>query len=75
MGREVSEATAEVGPVTGTVVQAFTTRNVAQVFQLAGSLPTETWGGNVQGGLPEDQGFRGRPTPGSVEHSVPQTAF
>jgi uncharacterized protein YbcI len=48
-GMEVCEATAEVEPITGTVVQAFTTGNVVQVFQLAGSVPTETWSGNGQG--------------------------
>ncbi len=42
-GMEVLEATAEVEPVSGAVVQAFTTGNVVQVFQLDGSVPTETW--------------------------------
>jgi uncharacterized protein YbcI len=46
-GMEVREAAAEVEPVTGTVIQAFTTGNVVQVFQLAGSVPTETWSGDV----------------------------
>jgi uncharacterized protein YbcI len=48
-GMEVREATAEVEPVTGAVVQAFTTGNVVQVFQLVGSVPTETWSGNGPG--------------------------
>ena len=48
-GMEVREATAEVEPTTGAVVQAFTTGNVVQVFQLAGSVPTETWSGNGRG--------------------------
>ena len=48
-GMEVREAAAEVDPVTGAVVQAFTTGNVVQVFQLAGSVPTETWSENGQG--------------------------
>jgi len=48
-GMEVREATAEVEPVTGAVVQAFTTGNVVQVFQLVGSVPTETWSGNGSG--------------------------
>ena len=48
-GMEVREATAEVEPVTGAVVQAFTTGNVVQVFQLVGSIPTETWSGNGPG--------------------------
>ena len=42
-GMEVREATAEVEPITGVVVQAFTTGTVVQVFQLAGRVPTETW--------------------------------
>ena len=45
-GMEVREAAAEVEPVTGTVVQAFTTGNVVQVFQLVGSVPTEAWSEN-----------------------------
>jgi len=40
------EAIAEIEPRTGAVVQAFTTGNVVQVFQLVGSVPTETWSGN-----------------------------
>jgi uncharacterized protein YbcI len=48
-GMEVREATAEVEPVTGAVVQAFTTGNVVQVFQLVGSVPTEIWSGNGPG--------------------------
>ncbi len=48
-GMEVREATAEVEPVTGAVVQAFTTGNVVQVFQLIGSVPTEIWSGNGTG--------------------------
>src|SRR6185436_17817184 len=45
-GMEVREATAQIEPVTGAVVQAFTTGNVVQVFQLAGNVPTETWSEN-----------------------------
>jgi uncharacterized protein YbcI len=56
-GMAVREATAEVEPVTGAVVQAFTTGNLVQVFQLVGSVPTETWSGNGQG---EPVGKRGR---------------
>ena len=48
-GMEVREATAEVEPVAGAVVQAFTTGNVVQVFLLVGSIPTETWSGNGPG--------------------------
>ena len=42
-GMEVREATAEIEPASGAVVQAFTTGTVVQVFLLAGSGPTETW--------------------------------
>lgn len=48
-GMEVREATAEVEPVTGAVVQAFTTGTMVHVFQLDGSVPTETWHGNGSG--------------------------
>jgi uncharacterized protein YbcI len=43
-GMEVREATAEIEPASGAVVQAFTTGTVVQVFQLAGSAATEVWG-------------------------------
>jgi uncharacterized protein YbcI len=42
-GMEVREATAEIEPVSGAVVQAFTTGTLVQVFLLAGNAPTETW--------------------------------
>lgn len=42
-GMKVREATAEVEPASGAVVHAFTTGALVQVFQLAGSLQTETW--------------------------------
>jgi uncharacterized protein YbcI len=48
-GMEVREATAEIEPASGAVVQAFTTGTVVQVFLLAGSSPTDTWSGNGQG--------------------------
>ncbi len=48
-GMEVREATAEIEPASGAVVQAFTTGNVVQVFQLAGSAATEAWSGNAPG--------------------------
>ncbi len=48
-GMEVREATAQVEPLTGAVVQAFTTGNVVQVFQLGGSAPTEIWSENGPG--------------------------
>ena len=40
-GREVREATAEIEPATGTVVQAFTTGTMVQVFLLAENGPAE----------------------------------
>lgn len=45
-GMKVREATAEVEPASGVVVQAFTTGTVVQVFLLAGNAPTETWSEN-----------------------------
>jgi uncharacterized protein YbcI len=42
-GMDVRGATAEIEPTSGAVVQAFTTGTVVQVFQLAGTVPTETW--------------------------------
>jgi len=47
-GVEVREAAAEVEATTGTVVHAFTTGTMVQVFLLAQSLPTETWSGSGQ---------------------------
>jgi uncharacterized protein YbcI len=49
-GVEVREATAEVEPTTGTVVQAFTSGTVVQVFLLARGVPSETWS---EVGLPD----------------------
>jgi len=45
-GVEVSEAAAEIEPITGTVVQAFTNGTVVQVFLLACDVPNETWSGS-----------------------------
>jgi uncharacterized protein YbcI len=42
-GMEVREATTEIEPASGAVVQAFTTGTVVQVFQLAGNAPAESW--------------------------------
>ena len=47
-GMEVREATAEIEPASGAVVQAFTTGTLVQVFLLTGSAPTEAWSGNGQ---------------------------
>jgi uncharacterized protein YbcI len=41
-GREVREAAAEIVPATGTIVHAFTTGNVVQVFLLSEAVPAET---------------------------------
>ena len=49
-GMEVREATAELEPASGAVVHAFTSGAVVQVFQLAGSFPTESWSGSRSGG-------------------------
>ena len=49
-GMKVREATAEVEPASGAVVQAFTTGTVVQVFLLAGNAPTETWSENQSAG-------------------------
>ena len=48
-GMEVREATTEIEPTSGAVVQAFTTGTVVQVFLLAGSAPTEAWSGSAPG--------------------------
>jgi uncharacterized protein YbcI len=45
-GVEVREAVAEVEPKTGTVVQAFSSGTVVQVFLLACDVPNETWSGS-----------------------------
>ena len=42
-GVQVREAVAEVEPTTGTVVQAFTSSAMVQVFQLAQSVPADSW--------------------------------
>jgi uncharacterized protein YbcI len=48
-GMEVREATTEIEPASGAVVQGFTTGTVVQVFLLAGSTPTETWSEKAPG--------------------------
>ena len=45
-GMNVREATAEIEPASGAVVQAFTTGTVVQVFLLACDVPSQTWSGN-----------------------------
>jgi uncharacterized protein YbcI len=44
-GVDVREAIAEIEPVTGTVIQVFTTGTVVQIFRLAESVPSDTWSG------------------------------
>jgi uncharacterized protein YbcI len=48
-GVAVREATAEIEATMGTVVQAFTTGTMVQVFLLAQSVPADTWSGNLRG--------------------------
>ena len=45
-GVDVREATAEVEPTTGTVMQVFTTGTMVQVFLLARGVPAGSWSGN-----------------------------
>ena len=61
-GMEVREATAEVEPASGAVVQAFTTGTVVQVFLLAGNAPTETWSEKQSAGTkpPDPTNAKGR---------------
>jgi len=44
-GVEVREATAEVEPATGTVIQVFTTGTAVQVYLLAGAVAAGSWSG------------------------------
>jgi uncharacterized protein YbcI len=48
-GMDVRQAAAQIEPATGAVVQAFTTGDVVQVFQLEGCLATEAWSTPGQG--------------------------
>jgi len=52
-GIVVREATAEVEPTSGAIVQAFTTGTVVQVFLMDGSSPTETWSGTRPEKIPD----------------------
>jgi uncharacterized protein YbcI len=45
-GVKVREAATEVETATGTVVHAFTSGTMVQVFMLDQSIPAETWSGN-----------------------------
>jgi uncharacterized protein YbcI len=46
-GMEVSEAATEVATANGMVVQTFANGTIVQVFLLGGSVPADTWSGNV----------------------------
>jgi len=56
-GVEVREATAEVEPTSGSVVQAFTTGTVVQVFLLASNVPAGNWSGNGLGHQSQETEF------------------
>jgi uncharacterized protein YbcI len=45
-GVKVCEATTEVEPATGTVLQVFSTGTVVQVYLLAHGVPAGSWSGN-----------------------------
>jgi hypothetical protein len=47
---EVREAAVEVEPTNGSVVKAFTTGTVVQVFLLADSVTAGTWSGSGRNG-------------------------
>jgi uncharacterized protein YbcI len=49
-GVEVREAAVEVAGTTDTVMKAFTSGTVVQVFLLAGSVPAQTWGASGRDG-------------------------
>jgi uncharacterized protein YbcI len=49
-GVAVREAIAEVEPSTGTVLGVFTTGTTVQMYQLAHSVPADTWSGSEPGG-------------------------
>jgi uncharacterized protein YbcI len=48
-GVEVREATAEVEPTSGTVVQVFSSGSMVQVFLLARGVPADSWSGSDLG--------------------------
>jgi uncharacterized protein YbcI len=47
IGVEVREAAAQIESTTGTVVKAFTTGTLVQVFLLASGVPSDSWSGSV----------------------------
>jgi hypothetical protein len=64
----VREAAAEVEPATGTVVKAFTTGTVVEVFLLAHGVPADTWTGDGAGGS-DQRGGR----PGCLSEDKPES--
>lgn len=57
-GREVREAAAEIEPVTGTVMHAFTTGNVVQVYRLDRCAPRGAFAGNGEATQSEPGGVK-----------------
>ena len=51
-GVDVREAAAEVGAATDTVVHAFSSGTIVQMFQLAQNISAEIWKGNGRGKKP-----------------------
>src|SRR3954447_18763997 len=58
-GRDVREAAAEIEASTGTVVHAFTTGTMVQVYELAPGTPLDV--GEASDDRPDQNGFRVRP--------------
>jgi uncharacterized protein YbcI len=52
-GVEVREATAEVEPISGSVVQVFATGTMVQVYLLARGVPAGSWSGSEPGDQPQ----------------------
>ena len=44
-GTDVIDATGEMEPITGTVIQVFTSNTIIQVFRLTQCVPADTWSG------------------------------
>jgi uncharacterized protein YbcI len=53
-GVAVREAAAAIKPDNGSVVHAFTTGTLVQVYLLAGAVPVESWSGVDPGSAPSD---------------------
>ena len=71
-GREVREAAAEVETPTGTLVHAFTTGAMVQVFLLApGQLPDKMAGDDSNADRADDDGLRVAPEVDSQKNSSP----